>query len=346
MNRKRLFLTLLVLFLLLVTMANQHVQNTAALMGNARVLGSIPLWQLYNVLPAGIFAAGVSAVALGMGAEFWRALLPLCGAAWTPRAPLNRLADAGLWCGWITLAACITALGCVFPWSVGAPGAYGPGLSDTTFFDLAHYRLVLQIGGGGMILCRILSQKLQERAALPIAVLVAGIALVCGQFWYRACPISYFGISLLLPWAILLVWRPVNLNPQQFYMTVAAMAIALYGIGFSSTIGPYVIDVTFLQNDTTTNTLLLLGILLLSLALRSVVLHRTWMQRTLGLLLLLCCLYPMWYRVASGAIGAPSGAFLSLSIGSYIVPQLCVCGLVVLRLWVTAPQKSPEISEN
>ncbi|MBR2125442.1 MAG: hypothetical protein IJ943_01760 [Akkermansia sp.] len=346
MNRKRLFLPLLVLFLLLITMANQHVQNTAALMGNARVLGSIPLWQLYNVLPAGIFAAGVSAVALGMGAEFWRALLPLCGAGWAPRGPLSRLADTGLWCGWVTLAACITALANVFPWSVGAPGAYGPGLSETTFFDIEHYRLVLQIGGGCMILCRILALKLRERAALPIAVLVAGLALVCGQFWCRAQPISYFSLTLLLPWAVLLVWRPVNLCPQQFYMTVAAMAIALYGIGFSSTIGPYVIDSADLHDNTAENALLLLGVLLLSLTLRPVVLRSAWMQRTVGLLLLFCSLYPIWELVASGAAGEQTADFRALSAGCYMVPLLCISGLVAMRLWVTAPEKSHEINEN
>lgn len=346
MNRKRIFLALLVLFLLLITMANQHVQNPAALMGNTRVLGSIPLWQLHNVLSAGIFAAGVSAVALGMGAEFWRALLPLCGAGWAPHGPLSRMADAGLWCGWITLAACITALGCVFPWSVGAPGAYGPGLSETTFFDIAHYRLVLQIGGIGMILCRILALKLRERAALPIAVLVAALALVCGQFWCQAHPISYFSICLLLPWGVLLVWLPSRLCRQMYYMTLAAIAIALYGIGFSTTIGTYVIAPATFQDYTMVNALLLLGVLLLCLALRPVVLRSTWMQRTVGLLLLICSLHALWHLVASGAAGERLSELLPLSAGCYCAPLLCLCGLLATRLWSTTPQKSPEISEN
>ena len=346
--RKRIFLVALLLFLLLATMANQHVQNAAALLGGGKVLGCIPLWQLYNVLPAGIFAAGASAAALGMGAEFWRALLPLCGAGWTPKMPLSRLADAGLWCGWVTLAACITALGCVFPWSTGAPGAYGPGLSSTTFYDVENYQLVLQICGGATILSRILAVWLKERAALPIVLLVSAAALVCGQFWCQALPISFFGLTLLLPWAVLLLWIPGKLSPQQFYTTLAAMAIAIYGQLFSHTIGSYVIDAHPLDEAhifqlTTLNALLLPGCLLLSLGLRSFGLHRrAWLQRILGILVLLCCLQSLWQLVAAGAVGMDLRDSLPLSIGCYLVPLLCVSGLSALRLWVTAPQKIME----
>ncbi len=349
MNRKRAFLTLLVLFLLLTTMANQQVQNPAALVGSARILGHIPLWKLHNILPAGIFAAGVGAVSLGIGAEFWRALLPLCGAQWAPRSALNRLADAGLWCGWITLAACITALGCVFPWSIGAPGAYGPGESSTTFFDIEHYRLVLQIGGGGMILCRALSQWLNERAALPIVILTAGIALVCGQFWFCAQPITYFALTLLMPWALLLIWRPGHMSPQQFYISIAATAIALYGVAFSHTISGYVIIPTgtaFHANHLTISAGWIFTSLLLSIALRPYLLHTPWLRFILGLILLSPILYTIWNLVALSATGEQTHESLILSLCCYTVPLLCVSGLIAMRLWVTAARKSPEINEN
>lgn len=340
--RKRIFLAMLILFLLLTTMANQHVQNAAALLGGNTVLGCIPLGQLYNVLPAGIFAAGVCATALGMGAEFWGALLPLCGAKWAPKAALSRLADAGLWCGWVTLAACITALGCVFPWSVGAPGAYGPGLSSTTFFDVENYQLVLQICGGIMILCRILAVWLKEHAALPIVILVSAAALVCGQFWCQAHPISYLGIALLLPWAVLQLWIPGRMSPQQFYTTLTAIAIAIYGQAFSHTIGSYVIDANPHDgSQVLINALILLGCLLLHLGLRPFgLLRRPRLQRSLGGLVLLCCLYPIWHLVAAGVAGQAIRYSLPLSIGCYIVPLLCVSALTALRLWGTAPQKT------
>lgn len=344
--KKRVFLTVLIFFLLLVTMANQHLQNPAALMGSGEVLGCIPLWQLYNVLPAGIFAAGVCAVALGMGAEFWRALLSLCGATWAPNARLSRLADAGLWCGWTTLAACITALGCIFPWSVGEPGAYGPGLTETTFFDIEHYRLVLIICGVVMILCRVLSLWLRERAALPIVVLVAASALVCGQFWCRALPVSYFGLALLLPWAALLLWGGDKLRPQQFYITIAALGMALYGVAFEPTIGSYVIDVTPIDDhyaffQPTLNALLLLGLLLLALILRPLgLLRRPMMQRLLGAAIILCCLRHLWHLVAAAAAGQRITELYSLSVGCYSVLLSCVIGLICLRLWVTRPTKT------
>ncbi len=348
--RKRLFLVVLVLFLLPVTMTNQHLQNPAALLGGGKVLGSIPLWQLYNALPAGIFAAGACAVALGIGAEFWLALLPLCGASRTPKEPLSRLADAGLWCGWVTLAACATALVCVFPWAADATGKSGE--SCTPFFDLKHYRLVLMIGGGAMILSRILAVWLREHAALPIIVLASGTALTCGQFWCRALPISYLGIALLLPWAALLLWQPGSIRRQQFYTTLAATAIALYSQAFPHTISSYVIrfpepESLFPAAHTTYNTLLLLGVLLLSLGLRPLgLLHRERMLRGLGALLLFCCLRPLWYLVAAGAVGTQLDAFFHLSVGCYVVVLVCVSGLVALRLWATAPQKKAEKQEN
>lgn len=346
--KKRVFLIVLIFFLLLAAMANQHLQNPSALMGSGEVLGFIPLWQLYNVLPSGIFAAGVCAVALGMGAEFWRALLTLCGAGWSPSTRLSRLADAGLWCGWTTLAACLTALGSIFPWSVGAPGAYGPGLSPTTFFDIEHYRLALIICGGVMILCRVLSLWLRERAALLIVVLVAASALVCGQFWCRALPVSYFGLTLLLPWAVLLLWGGSKLRPQQYYMTIAALGMALYGVAFEPTIGSYVIDVNPTDNhyaffQPTLNALILLGLLLIALALRPLgLLRRPLMQRILGAGIILCCLRHLWHLVAAAAVGQQITELHNLSVGCYTALLLCVGGLIFLRLWATHPIKTEE----
>ena len=91
---------------------------------------------------------------------------------------------------------------------------------------------------------------------------------------------------------------------------------------------------------------LFLSYLLMSLTLRPVVLRSAWMQRTVGLLLLFCSLYPIWELVASGAAGEQTADFRALSAGCYIVPLLCISGLVAMRLWVTAPEKSHEINEN
>ena len=350
--RKRIFLVALVLFLLLITTANQHVQNAAALIGGAEILGFIPLWQLYNVLPAGIFTAGASAAALGMGAEFWRALLPLCGAGWTPRLSLSRLADAGLWCGWITLAACILALGCVFPWSTGAPGAYGPGESTTTFFDIENYRLALQICGGAMIICRILATTLREKAALPIIILSAGSMLVSGQFWCRAQAISFLSVALLLPWGLLMLWHPGKLKAQQFYLTLAAIAIVLYSLNFEPTIGHYVIsinpiDTGYTMYQTCVNALLPLAALLLMLILKPLgLLQNKWMQRGMGVTLLYCGLRPLWYLTAAGAVSTRIMEQLGLSVSFYLAPLAVVSLLFALRLWVTAPQNTPEMPEN
>ena len=340
---KRVFLVLLVFFLLLAAMSNQHVQNGAALLGNGQVLGFIPLWKLYNVLPAGIFAAGVCTAALGMGAEFWRALLTLCGATWAPRNTLDRLADAGLWCGWVTLAACIGALGCIYhPLSVGTPTADNP-----SFYDLEHYRLVLLIGAGVMLLCRLLSRSRGAWLTLHITILTAATALVCGQYWCRTASISFFGTVLLLPWAVLMC-HPGKLSRQQYYMSLATIAMALYGLSFAPTIINYVTDVdpligNYSLRQSAINALLPLAALLAALILRPLGLrHKAWMQWCLGLLMLLCCLSPIWYFVVAGAVGTLLDEHLSLAVGCFLVPLFCVSGLFLLRLRVTAPTKKQE----
>ena len=333
---KRVFLILLVLFLLLVTMSNQHVQNSAALLGNGQVLGFIPLWQLYNILPAGIFAAGVCGAALGMGAEFWRALLMLCGATWAPRNTLDRLADAGLWCGWLTLAACISALGCIFPSSL-TPAA----TDNLTFFRLEHYRLVLQISGGVMILCRWLSRSRGEWTALYITILTAATALVCGQYWCRTACISFFGIVLLLPWAVLMCY-PGHPSRQQYYISLTAIVIALYGLSFSPTISSYVFDIGPIRQSAF-SPLLPLTTLLAALIFRPLGLRRkAWLQYSLGLLMLLSCLRPIWYIVVAGAADTLIDEHFALGIGCFLVPLFCVSGLFLLRLRATSPTKKQE----
>lgn len=331
--KKRVFLVALVLFLLLAAMANQHVQNAAALIGGGRILGFIPLWQLYNILPAGIFTAGVTVAALGMGAEFWRALLPLCGATRMPVHPLSRLADAGLWCGWVTLASCITALACVFPATEGDNGVYAPD----------HQLPVLQVCGGGMILCRILAIWLRQKAALPIAVLCAAAALVCGQFWCRGQAIAFLSLALLLPWGTLLLWQPQQLRNPQFYLTIATLAMLLYGLSFAPTIDRYVLH----RTATALYALPVLGVLLLMLLLKPLgFMQRVPMQRGAGGLIILSALCPLWHLVAAPAAGKQIAEHTALSIGSYAVPLLCTACLITLRLWVTAPPKTEEKQEN
>lgn len=331
--KKRLFLILFVLFLLLATMGKQHVQNPAALVGGDKVLGFIPLWELYNILPAGLFAAGVSAAALGMGAEFWRALLPLCGATRVPLPALSRMADAGLWCGWLTLAVCIKNQSNIFP-----------GISEqgTGMYSEQAYELVLQIGGLCMVLCRILALRLKEKAALPIVILSAATALVCGQYWCREQAIGFLTLSLLLPWGLLLLWRPTHLSSQLFYMTLTALGMTIYGLSFAPTISNYV-PADSIGPSTATSAILPTIVLLLMLLLKPLgFTQKARQQQVTGLFILTCVLLPLWYLVATGTAGAQLAERLPLVIACYLVPLFCLSGLIALRLWATAPPQNKE----
>lgn len=332
--KKRLFLILFVLFLLLATMGKQHVQNPAALMGSGKVLGFIPLWELCNILPAGLFAAGVSAAALGMGAELWRALLPLCGATRVPLPALGRLADAGLWCGWLTLAVCIKNQSNIFP---------GISEHDTGMYSERAYELVLQIGGLCMVLCRILALRLKERAALPIVIISAATALVCGQYWCREQAIEFLTLALLLPWGLLLLWQPSHLSSQQFYITLTALGMAIYGLSFAPTISNYIPADTIAAPTTAMNAILPTIVLLLMLLLKPLgFMQKARQQQTMGLFILICVLLPLWYLVATGAAEAQLTERLPLVIACYLVPLCCLSGLISLRLWATSPPQKEE----
>ncbi|MBR3926113.1 MAG: hypothetical protein IKJ58_05050 [Akkermansia sp.] len=333
MMKKRIFLVTLILFLLLATMANQHVQNPAALMGNSEVLGCIPLWRLHNALPAGIFAAGAAAAALGIGAEFWRALLPLCGAGWTPKLMLSRLADAGLWCGWVTLATCITALGCVFPDSVN---------TLEPMYDNSAYLLVLQLCGAAMITCRLLAIWLRGKAALPICLLSAAAGLVCGQYWWQGGAIGFFSTALLLPWAFLLLLpgKGDDVAPAQLWMSFAALCIALYGAAFAPTISMYTGAVP--ADSAALTAPAYLGCALLLLLLIRPSRKNALIRRTSGVLILLSTLYTLWIRQAEGALGARFNETSLLNLGCFCIALFCITGLIILRIWVTSPPKTQE----
>ncbi len=333
MIKKRIFLITLILFLLLATMANQHVQNPAALMGSGEVLGFIPLWRLHNALPAGIFATGAAAAALGIGAEFWRALLPLCGAGWAPKLMLSRLADAGLWCGWVTLATCITALGCIFPDSVN---------TLEPMYDNSAYLRVLQLCGAAMITCRLLAIWLRAKAALLICLLSAAAGLVCGQYWWQGGAIGFFSTALLLPWSFLLLipGKGIEMPRPQLWMSFAALCIALYGAAFAPTISMYT---GAEPTDSATLTApAYLGCALLLLLLIRPARKNALIRRASGALILLSTLYTLWIRQAEGALGARFDETALLSLGCFCTALFCIIGLVILRLWVTTPSKTQE----
>lgn len=226
---KRLFLIALILFLLLASACIQQAQN-ATPFSSATLLGCIPAWQLFTALPASLFATGALAAAVGIGAQFWSSLLPLCGAREIPLAPLHRLSEAGLWCGWATMASCLTALPSIFPW-----------IEETNPFPYTPecYRKAIMAGAAIMVICHLMSIFFRGKGRLPIALLSAATALGSGQLWWQGRPLEFLAICLLLPLSLALLLQKRPLSPAQRWITFTALLIAVYAAGFAGLTASY-----------------------------------------------------------------------------------------------------------
>lgn len=325
---KRAFIVLLVIFALLAATTIQHTLNTPP-QSPATMLGLIPVNDMVFALPAGIFAAGIIGIALGIGAEFWQAILPLCGADWVPTRRLSALADAALWCGWTTVGTCTAALLCIFPW-----------LSTAEFGSLytpSNYRYLLFIGIGAMISVRLFNTYLGRRHTMLPALICLGFALAAGQCWWNGLPIDFVAAAILLPLAVLLCSGHLTGTDQSplIWLVITALALALYATGFSQLImsyptGPENTSAGWLSVKFTANTLLLLSlIILLTPALRKLNAVRS----IAGSMALLAVILYNWSAVAA-PLKAYTGNFMPVGAAStvYGITLICLSALMALRL--------------
>lgn len=325
---KRAFLILLLFFALMAATAIQHTLSSTPL-STGKMLGLVPLTDMVFALPAGIFAAGLIGVALGLGAEFWRALLPLCGADWVPTRRLNALADAGLWCGWVTLGTCYAALPCIFPW-------LGMNAADT-LYTAEHYRLLLFIGVGTMVAARLFNTYLPRRHGMLATLMCAAVGLAAGQCWWNGLPIDFVALALLLPVSVILCLpeRTDGADTPFVWLSILALALSLYATGFSQLIvnyptGPINMGEGWLSLKFTANSLLVIGLVLLLIP---VLRRNLYLQMLAGGCGVATVLLYNWYAVAS-----PLDAVLlnTLPITPaycvYAVTLLCLCGLMTIRV--------------
>lgn len=327
---KRAFLVLLVLFALLAATSIQHTLGTPPT-DTGKMLGLVPVYDMVFALPTAIFAAGLAVVALGLGAEFWRAILPLCGADWVPTRRLNLLADAGLWCGWVTLGTCYAALPCIFPW-LGMPSP-----NSSSLYSAENYRLLLLIGLGTMIAVRLFNTYLPYRKGTLAMLMSAAVGLMAGQFWWNGLPIDFVALALLLPLGVILLLPAggQTSNTPFVWLTITALALSLYATGFSQLIisyptGPTLFSEGWMELKLWANSLLLLPLIALLIpALR----QKHAVQRTVGAMSILSVLLYNW-----GALAAPVDSTLQGNLPllpaatTYAITLLCLCGLLILRL--------------
>lgn len=325
---KRAFLILLLFFALLAATAIQHTLSSTPL-STGKMLGLVPVTDMVFALPAGIFAAGLIGIALGLGAEFWRAMLPLCGADWVPTRRFNAMADAGLWCGWVTVGACYTALPCIFPWL---------SLNNTaTLYNAEHYRLLLFICLGSMIAARLFNTYLPRRHGILATFICAAVGLAAGQCWWNGLPIDFVALALLLPVSVILCLpaQAEAANSPFTWLCILALALSLYATGFSQLIvnyptGPINMSEGWLALKFTANSLQVIALLLLLIP---VLRRNLYMQMLAGGCALGSVLLYNWYAIAS-----PLDAVLlnNLPLAPayvvYSVTLLCLCGLLTIRI--------------
>ena len=205
---RRYALMILVIALLLI---NALLRNAA----EANPLRDMSLWELRFALPAGVVAAGLCFVALGLGAQFWRGLLPLCGGGeWAPRAFWARLAAVGLWCGWLPLLCAQTYTAGETQLALGAP---------------SHWLLGSFVA---LLVCRVAESVLRWRWWGIISALVAAaVAVVCGQELFPTVPLCPLTLGLMAAVALHVLTGRAGVL-QQVWLLVACFAFCAYVAAF------------------------------------------------------------------------------------------------------------------
>lgn len=336
---KRLFLISLLLYLLLAGTAVQHTLS-APLVGNDKMVGGIPVADMVFALPAGIYAAGLIVIGIGIGAEFWRALLPICGAGWIPTTRLEQLSRASLWCGWLTLGTCCMALPCIFPQLQLTPPP-----TDSILYSAENYRLLLAGGFITMLASRLLNTYLPTRGKLIIVLMSAGVGLMVGQYWWNGLPVDYLAMALLLPVSLILCVPSKQLPASSpfLWIHVTALALVLYATAFSQLIlsypaGPVESTPGWLSVKFTANTLLMLTLIaMLTPALRK---HRLTQQIAGGASVLAVILFN-WSAIAGPLDTALQGTLPLQPAGTVYCILLCILTvLIIFCMHSYSPQTS------
>lgn len=326
---KRAFLVLLLFFILLCATGIQHTL-AAPLLSNDKMPGGVSINEMLHAMPTGIFAAGALIAAMGIGAEFWRALLPLCGADWAPTHRFTLLADAALWCSWLTLGTCINAQFCIFP-ATFTPGA-------ESLYSTENYRMLLLTGSATMICVRLFNTYIPRRHGMFIVLLCTATAIAAGQFWWNGKPIDFMAIALLLPLSAILLLPPhKELAAIPFtWLCLTALALVIYATGFSQLIISYPTSSTdmssgWLNLKFIANTIF--PICLIMLLIPQLRRSRT-AQRIIGGASMMACIFYNWAAFAAPLDSALGGKLPCLPAGIvYSVTLVCLTALLILRLF-------------
>lgn len=307
------------IFLIFALLIINSIMQQAA---SATPLTNISLWEQRFALPAGVAAAALYLVLLGLGAQFWRALLPLCGVEWAPARFWDRLSTCGLWCGWLPLlcAQTYTAGESMLP--MGAPSRWLIG----AFFAL--------------ILCRMLAiaTKHPWGLRLLVALVSAAAALLCGLELCPAIPLCPFVLGLMLAPAL---WLTIarNTPPQLVWLLIAALGFCTYVAAF----GHLLVWYTPTPNEVISPWGLWLGGLFLACILLLILLrtlrHASLGRRALSLLLLIFGAAWLWLSFAPAQRVLP--AQQAASLGAYAA-ALVILGIPATLLMLDGRRRKDQ----
>lgn len=269
---RRFSLILLVLFVLVF---NTLMQKSA----EAHPLMNPTLWDLRHALPCGISGVALCLAALGMGAQFWRGILPACGAEWAPLRSWSRMAAVGLWCGWIPLLCAIP----FFPWAeeptLGAPSTWFVGC----FFALILSRML-------MLLCK------HEFVGFLAGLFTTAVALVCGQFLWPSMPFGVLVIGLSAALALHLLITH-DTPPPLMWLLVFSLALCAYVAAFGHLLAFYPPGRPAAESPWNMWMAGAYTLLALALAVLPPLRHAAWGQRLAALLCLLIGTVWLWLHL-------------------------------------------------
>lgn len=196
----------LLLLVLIILILNTVMQQFAY----ANPLVHPDMWALRHALPAGVAAAALCLAALGMGAQVWRGILPLCSTDWSPRRAWSYMSVLGMWCGWIPLLCALA----YYPEAGSGPSRWLIGC----FVALI----------AASMLNTLYRQKL---VGLLCGLITAAAAIICGQMLWVDTPLDVLVVGLAAAPALELL-RERTPARQLVWLMSAALFFCAYTAAF------------------------------------------------------------------------------------------------------------------
>ena len=222
--RHRLFIVGLMVLIFGYTLFVSQVNENIMMLNTDLYLGIVGYEKLWRTFPASVLAVAACVAAVGIGGQFWGSLLPLCNASWIPSKSLSRLGALGLWCGWPFFALAYGWAVNVFPYVANA---------GVDFVLFSRQGLLVQCLGGVALLvgCRVLTYYVGRNVGFAVVPLVAAVALSCGLLWWGGQAVSFLGMSIAMPPALLLLaGAHTESRREMSWLLMAGLALAAYGV--------------------------------------------------------------------------------------------------------------------